>query len=261
LAALIYETDRLNISFQKDSLPIKIIVLCRTDLFEKLPNANKNKMRQDAAITLDWYHDPRAPTNSKLIELINHRAMVGRGTATDVFAEFFPPHVNLYGHPNGPDVRLFLLDLTRHTPRDIIALMNYMQNSYTRGRLSLEQLLAGARSYSVDYFVPEIKDELTGYMRPEDIDKVMIVLGALRKREFLFTELADQAKRLYASSDPLDLELAARLLFDCSAIGNIGRWPGGTTFYTFKYRNRNSVFNPDERMILHRGMWKALNLT
>ncbi|WP_228391845.1 hypothetical protein, partial [Gluconobacter aidae] len=49
-------------------------------------------------------------------------------------------------------------------------------------------------------------------------------------------------------------------LFNCSAIGNIQHRSGGKTYYTFKYRNRHSSFNENEDIMLHRGLWKALNL-
>lgn len=261
LAALIYEADRLNILFTRNQIRAKVIVLCRTDLFERLPNANKNKVRQDSSIHLDWYHDPRNPEDSKLIELVNLRAELSLRCPVDIFKYFLPEKT--YRHQNdneGQDTRRMLLDLTRHTPRDVISLMNHIQKFYTRGRLSHDQLLSGARSYSIDYFVPEIKDELSGYLSPENIDRTMTVLGALRKREFAFAELIEQAKKTNGC-DGLDLEAAARLLFDCSAIGNVDPWPGGTQYFTFKYRNRNSVLNLERRLVLHRGMWKALNLT
>jgi len=45
LASLLYEADRLNLEFSRTKSPVKIIILCRTDIFEALPNANKNKKR------------------------------------------------------------------------------------------------------------------------------------------------------------------------------------------------------------------------
>ena len=73
------------------------------------------------------------------------------------------------------------------------------------------------------------------------------------------TKKAARQKR-FAS---VDLSSMIAALFECSAIGNIhsrrGK-KGDTTYYTFKYRNRNSTLNLEDRLTLHRGMWKALNL-
>ena len=51
------------------------------------------------------------------------------------------------------------------------------------------------------------------------------------------------------------------VLYDCSAIGHAYPYGnGGQTRITFKYRNRNSSFNKSNRIILHKGLWKALNV-
>jgi hypothetical protein len=35
---------------------------------------------------------------------------------------------------------------------------------------------------------------------------------------------------------------------------------GSTSRVSFKYRNRSSSFNPTDRIMLHKGLWKALNV-
>lgn len=41
-------------------------------------------------------------------------------------------------------------------------------------------------------------------------------------------------------------------------IGKSGKYHQGE--FSFKYRNRNSAFNPADRILLHKGLWKALNV-
>ena len=60
LSALLSTSSKLNRLFRGNSVPLKVIIVCRTDLFERLPSANKNKLRQDCSIILDWYQKPRA---------------------------------------------------------------------------------------------------------------------------------------------------------------------------------------------------------
>ena len=43
IAALILEATRLNALLHKNNVPAKVIILCRTELFERLPVPNKNK--------------------------------------------------------------------------------------------------------------------------------------------------------------------------------------------------------------------------
>ncbi len=252
LAALVLEVSRINLSFLREGTPAKVILLCRTDLYEKLPGANKNKIRQDAAIHLDWYHDPRRPDDSKLIHLANHRARLTKPGVTDLFAEFFPAKIE------DKEARHFLLELTRHTPRDFIQLLKNIQDFSGDGPLRRDEILSGVRSYSLNYFVPEVKDELVGYVEGEQIDAAIELLGSLRKRDFWFRELSEMASQRKLS---LDLAKVIHALFECSAIGNVTKLTDGMQYYTFKFRNRNSVLNLEDRLILHRGMWKALNLT
>ena len=89
LSALIYETDRLNLTFMKNGVGAKIIILCRTDLFERLPGPNKNKIRQDSAHEINWYHNPRNPHESLLVKLVNLRASIHFHRDVDVFSMFF----------------------------------------------------------------------------------------------------------------------------------------------------------------------------
>ena len=253
LAALVLEVSRLNLMFQRASSPAKIVLLCRTDLYERLPGANKNKIRQDCAVNLEWYHDPRKPLESNLIKLANLRARLTDTTVTDIFSQYFPKHVE------EKRVETFLLDLTRHTPRDFIQLLKHIQKFSVHSVLTRDQILSGVRSYSIHYFLPEIKDELVGYVTADDVDKVIDAMGSLRKRDFDFAELEAKLKEKNQSLQ-LDVSQIISAMFECSAIGNVHNRRGGTTYYTFKYRNQSSTLNLSDRLILHRGMWKALNL-
>jgi hypothetical protein len=259
ISALIFEANRLNQAFAQEGVPAKVVVLCRTDLFERLPGANTNKLRQDAAIALDWYRDSRNPAESDLIRLVNHRASLSAGGSIDVFATFFPERLDRIHRSDGQDLRSFFLDLTRHTPRDLIMLMRKMQTFAGSGTMSRDAILKAATAYSKDYFLPEIKNELSGYVKDEHIQILIDLLGSLRKREFFIKEVEEQAKRNGVTED-LDIRGCLRHMFECSAVGNVETWPSGITYFTFRYRNRHSAFSVDKKVLLHFGIWKALNL-
>lgn len=90
ISALIFEVNRLNDLFRSDGVPAKVILLCRTDLFERVPGANKNKIRQDFARELVWYSDPSAPSSSELIGIAQIRCKRSLGGDVDLFESFFP---------------------------------------------------------------------------------------------------------------------------------------------------------------------------
>ena len=254
LAALLLAVQRLNTDFKKHGVRAKILVLCRTDLFERLPGANKNKLRQDLAVNFDWYHNPRDPGESALTTLAGIRAQLQSKQETSVF-EYFPAKIDSRWAPN------FLFDLTRHTPRDFLQLLVSIQH-FARGdgKITRAQILSGTRRYSIEYFLPEIKDELVGYILPGQIDALLVAIGAIKSRHFYYRDVVKAAEE-YTDLKPDALAEGLRALFECSAIGNIWNRSTGSAFYSFRYRNRNLALNPKEQIMLHRGVWKALNLT
>lgn len=276
LAALLLEVTRLNAIFARENVPAKVLMLCRTDLFEKLPGANKNKLRQDSAIMLDWYQDPRQPGDSSLVRLVNLKARVSDRSIADIFAAYFPAEMRVRGGSRGhrggalkQAIVPHLLEFTRHTPRDFIQVLTYIQKfepiaphaGPTRKRLTEEQILSGLRSYSINYFLPEIKDELVGYFPASVVEAAFSLIGSLRKREFSFEELRVKAAEQTRFGE-LDIPSIVSALFECSAIGNVNTARGtrGAKYFTWKYRNRNSTLDLQENLLLHKGMWRALNL-
>lgn len=254
LSALVFEVDRLNKIFRDNDVKVKIILLCRTDMYEKIPGANKNKTRRDYGVELDWYHDPNDPGNSLLVNLAQKRASRTLGRDCEIFSEYFVTKIK------GKDIQKYLLDMTRHTPRDFLQLLSCIQGFYTGKKMTEDQINSGLREYSITYFLPEIRDELSGYSSPDEIDQLIRALSRIGKREFNFNELVMSASDLakpIRSDRIFDL---CGILFECSAIGHVENRPSGTTLYSFKFRNRQSSFSEKDRIMLHRGLWKALNI-
>lgn len=253
LAGLILEVARLNLLFSDSGAPVKIIVLCRTDIYERLPLANKNKIRQDSALYLDWYSDPKALESSGLFQLVNLKSRVTDPTIDDVFSRYLPAETNF------KNTSAFIFDHTRHTPRDLIQALSHIQKFADSYSASRNQVFSGLRSYSQNYFFPEIKDEMVGYMSDEAIEDLLRLIASFHSRTISFSKLQQRT-----SSNPryssLDLEAGLEILFECSAIGNIRQDSRGVNIHTFKYRNRSSAFSFEESIMVHRGLWKALNI-
>ena len=250
LSALILAVDRINRKFLNNDVKAKIVVLCRTDLFEKLPGANKNKIRQDSAIVLDWYQDVKNVSSTNLVKLINLRAKLSLNRMVDIFEEFLPPEI----WP-GLSTGKALLDHTRHTPRDIIQLLNKVQEHTKSINPTRNEVMNGIRTYSFDYLVPEIRDELAGYLEPDEIEQAIKLLGNMKKSKFDLDELQHTVKNdgRFSSLDSMKILNA---LFDCNAIGNVLKG----TYHSWKYRNRYASFDPNEQIVVHRGLRKGLNL-
>lgn len=256
LSALFLGADRVNKDFQKTGSKIKIVLLCRRDLLDKIKDPNLNKIVTDSGIYLDWYQDVRDVTATNLVKLINHRAKVSLKRDVDVFIEFFPEDF-IKDDPSNHTITLKkLLNNTRHSPRDIIQLMNKIQLHVTGNYVTSDNIKNGIRTYSYEYFKNEITDELVGFLTNEEIDLTFELLSSFGKANFTIDEIKvkiDADERF----KKLDIRKIFSILYDCNAIGNSSK---ETTYLSWKYRNRYSSFSPDQIIKIHGGLFKALNL-
>jgi hypothetical protein len=257
VAALIVSAHRLNLQLRRRGLPIKILVMCRTDLFERVPGANTNKIRQDSAIQLDWYENTRHPESVRLVQLANLKARVREPSLTEIFQQYFPNPLRV-GRRNNSTLR-YLLDFSRHTPRDFLQLLKYIQQSAPEsGRLSDDHVLNGIRNYSRDYFVPEIKNELSGPLATDEVALLWSLLGTCPIRRFTFEYVRSMANEPRFAD--FDLVRALSLLFDCSAIGHHQQNAQGKVYYGFKFRNRHASLDLSRQLIMHRAVGQALGI-
>lgn len=251
LGGLVYEIGNLNNFFFSNELNYKIILLCRIDLFERFPIPNKNKQRQDAALEINWYHDTRNPQDSNLVKLANIRANLSYPKCDDVFKTFFPSEIK------GKKTIQFLLENTRHTPRDFIQMLRAIQKFSNERALTVDNILSGLGEYSVNYFLPEIKDEITGYINPDKFEIFLQCLGSFRDREISIHKLIEKCKPNLEHQNVIDI---LKALFECSAIGNKFHGLTAENMYCFRYRNRNCTYNSEETIVIHQGLLKALGI-
>lgn len=189
-----------------------------------------------------------------LLHAAQLRTLRSLGSGAKLFGTLIPDYLN------GERAAKQLLDMTRHTPRDFLQLLTHIQG-FCRGNIvDVDAFKAGLREYSIKYFLPEIEDELSGYAGPDEIQMIISAFGRVKKRDFSFSELIAVSKTMKKTLSEERIHEICESLFECSALGAINNKPGGNTFYSFKYRNRHSSFDEREKIMLHRGLWKALNL-
>jgi hypothetical protein len=253
LAALMQEASELNYLFRRDERPFKVVVLCRTDIFERLPGSNINKIRQDDSVSLTWYDVPDDPDSTRLLRLARLRAERSLGREVNLFKEFFPVTVDRR------DTRTLVLDHTRHTPRDLVQVMRKLQeHSNGDAGLSPRHVRSGLARYSTEYFLPEMRNELAGYLDPDDIDRGLMLLSSMQRTRFTYPQLEQAAQQLDLVT--LNLRDLVRALFDASCIGTVTETKGRRPMYTFKYRNPTATIFPGQTMRLHPGALKGLNI-
>lgn len=253
IAALLMAVQRLNGNFVRAGRKFKFVVLCRTDIFEHLPGANLSKIRRDGARSLTWYQDPKDPNRTPLVRVVNLRASLGLSKAhVNVFSEFLPSTTR------GKPTRKLLLDHTRHLPRDVLQLFTSRQGYADDGERMLErQIEAGLREYSIEYFLPAIRDELHGHLQTAEVDKALSLMTGLTGQRVALGEL--EQRRVDLGLGKVDVQTLARVLFECSALALMDE-DGEQPHFTFRYRNPGAPFDPACALWVHPGLCKALNI-
>lgn len=251
---------RLNGKLKSAGLNAYVVVLCRSDIFDRLPGANTSKYRQDSAFALSWYQDIKDPRSSYLLALANRKASVEAPTVGDIFRRFFPPTFRLESGRRFDTVE-YLLDYTRHTPRDFLRLLTYIgeaaKSRAATGTLPSSVIEAGVHNYAVDYFVGEMTNELYGFLPVESIELTKRLLRGLRRHRFYVHELE---KKIASSSQYASFPVhdALTQLYEASVIGN-AVVATNTTHIRFKYRNPHQTLDFDMQLVLHNALVNAFN--
>ena len=147
---------------------------------------------------------------------------------------------------NNEDIYSLLLEYTRHTPRDFMQLLVNIQKYCDTNSVTQKAIEDGLKEYSVEYFLPEIKDEMEGYVSQAEIEYMVKVLSTLRKIEFEFYEVLPIADEIGKMSKERLIN-CFNVLYDCSAIGHIYQ-RNSSDGLTFKYRNRHSNFSSSDKI-------------
>jgi hypothetical protein len=262
LAALIEASSRLNDSFEDMQINAKIVILCRSDLFNRLPGANKNKVRGDCGVELNWFEEAKDVKNSALAALANLKARVTDDRIQSIFTDYLPRTIDHSGRQR--QTYDLLLDHTRHTPRDLLQLLTYVGQAHKEkspgpgaGLVGQDTVWKGIRRYSRNYFVGEIDDEVSGHLQVEERNAIVPILTTIGKERFLPDEFERVAERSFPGLNPTRL---LEVLYDCSAIGHVREVENGYgkpfTRVLFKYRNPQSNLNLAEDLIVHVG-WRT----
>jgi hypothetical protein len=184
---------------------------------------------------------------------VNHPEVEG------LFATFFPEDY-IFKNRERKGIKSFLLEQTRHTPRDFIQLLRKIQDvAKTPGKITVEQINSALESYSTDYFLTEIENELSGYFDRKDIEAAMTLIRNLRQKTFSFDQLITEATN-HSRYSKLDLSSIIAALFECGAIGNVSTNEDGETTVVYKYSNRRATPDLNQMLRIHNGLCKALGL-
>jgi hypothetical protein len=270
LSSLVQAAYQLNQKLKAEQASGSVVLLLRNDLFSRisLRVPDSQKMRDDLSFDLDWrVLSGAAGVNAPLIKLVNQKTARALGLEhVDVLSYFEDITVGARtDRPRTFPVLQYFLNLTRHTPRDMLRLFEAIRRveaaetfpSRSDGLLSAEVVREGVVQYSTKYFLDAIRNEFAG--NPLGADAAQQALRALRNMNRQRFVRADFAAACADLELDLDVDRLLELLFFAGAIGNSAGL-GPKSYMQFYHRRNDSEIYLKGAFILHNALIHAWNL-
>lgn len=267
ISALVQSALHLNQKFQLAGGAAGVVILIRNDVFSRLELPDGGKIREDWGIDLDWRILSGNASAAPLFDLVDKKAVSSSGLLPyDIVGEHFPNRVILFGRDR--EIYDYLLNLTRHTPRDILRLLEHIRKEHsaypraTRTRiLRADVIHEGILQYCSKYFVDAIRNELVGRGTSGEVGRVIVdALREVGSRRFDLDEF--EASLTLKTNDAEGIPAAAvalRWLFFAGAIGNeIGGTQ--TRYLQFFHRKDDNDVHLRGKLVMHNALVHAWGL-
>jgi len=258
LTSLFKAVQGIRGNFLPDNKRIYPVIFLRNDIYRLIRDSDKNKW-SDFLIDLEW---TIPELKSMLAFRLNKVLDMYKPLAFDsIWKKFFPnPYVQMgFQGKKRMEVFAYVTRSTQLRPRDYI---HYIQECAT---LALSK---GQNSISAQT-VKEVDDNFSEYLKDEIVDEIsaiipeihdiLSILSQIRKQTFSPSEFVVVYDELVKKKQIPDIgaENVLIMLFDFSIIGNKPSMKGQAIF---KYQNKNARFNFHENIMIHRGLFKALQI-
>lgn len=246
--------------FQGEHFNIFPVIFLRDDIYELIQDPDKNKWN-DFKIELNWdidkirrlvafritrALDPAAPKSldfQAAWDMLFGRAVIGMGHQQRRMIDSFE----------------FIARSTYLRPRDFVKyLQACAQEAVDIDGLITAQIVKKVDKAFSNYLKDELSDELFAIL--SDISEIFDTISQIRKWNFKIVDFQRMYKskidRKILKDSTSDLNFILQILFHFSVIGNATRG----NFYVFRYLNREARLNFNENIVVHRGLFKSLQI-
>lgn len=258
LTGLFKAVQDIKSTFKDEQFRIFPIIFLRDDIYSVLTDADKTKW-DDFKIDLEW-------DKKKIRELVAYR--ISRAMSADgpllpfdkAWGKLFDLRPVETGHrqSNLMSAFDFMARSTHLRPRDFTKYIQACAEATedTELRIIANTVKKVDKTFS-SYLKRELIDEIHGVI--PDISAVFDVISQIRKQTFSEREFrtAFERKNKEGSIRNADAAFVLRILYIFSVIGNQPRQVNQTVF---RYINRDSEPNFQENFVVHRGLFKALQI-
>lgn len=242
-----------------DSVNLFPIVFLRDDIYELIKDSDKTKWN-DFRIYLDWSKQQI----KNLVAFRLSRALDARGPLRS-FDEMWEAlfGIGQIGVGKGDRNRInsfdFISRSTHLRPRDFISYLKF----------AADEAISRQQSFADQWIVKAADKEFSNYLRSEledemfavvpDVKDIFECISQLRKQIFTVDELRSALrKHRGARNERLPNEdLVLRFLFHFSVVGN---YNSKSQQSFFRFNNKEARINFSERLIVHRGLFKSLQI-
>ena len=257
LTSLFKATQNIRALFRKHNLSVFPVVFLRTDIYSLLKDSDKNKWSA-YKVDIDW-------TEEEIKKMLAHRISVASDSGSLTFEQawrlLFTNREVTMGNQSRNQMTQFdyITRSTQLRPRDFVHYFIECSNAALDAhadKISSETVKAVDDKFS-NYLRDEIVDEVHSIM--PDISEIFEILSQIRKQTFSPKEFVDMYKSYVESKRITDCgaENVLRMLFEFSVIGNQPTVHGKAIF---KYQTVRARFNYRENILIHRGLYKTLQI-
>ena len=243
--------------FDDDEKHIFPVAFLRSDIYSQLTDSDKNKWRE-SIINMEW-------ETLQIKQMLAHRLSVAMNidelSFEDVWFRLFSRYKVRMGNRQNRFMSIYdyIERSTEMRPRDFV---QYIKEC---AKLSIErkeefispQTVKDADEKFSEYLKAETIDEL--YSVIPEIDEILGLLSTIRKQSFSFSAFENEYNILVDQKKvpKRDVKWILLKLFDAGVLGNQPTMRGQAIF---SFSKKSPRFNFNEPMLIHRGLFKALQI-
>jgi len=245
--------------FSDQGSAVKPVIFLRDDIYDLLTDSDKNKWN-DFRVDVDW-------NKENIKDMLAYRISKARTYNAEIldfntaWNTVFSKQLIHYGsrQQKRTDIFTYMSNSTHLRPRDYIRYLQVCANEALKNgeaKVSAKTVKRVDHAFS-NYMRNELVDEIHGIL--PDIQEVFAILSEVRKWVLSIDEFRAQYNKAVknGSISTKDPDLALKILFHFSVIGN---QPKQKNISFFRYSNKEARLNFNEKIVVHRGLFKSLQI-
>ncbi len=246
--------------FSDSTLNIMPVIFLRDDIYSLIKDADKNKWR-DLKIEIEWSKD-------KIKQLLAFRISKDLGSDFPLLFRdawgLICSQEKIKARSGKGDVDTFdyIAKSTHLRPRDFIRYLQVCAEhtiSHNRNEIDNKTIKFVDRAFS-NYLKDEIIDEI--YPLLPDVETIFQVIGNIRKWIFSIDEFKEEYQSYVEANsvEEKNTDYILDILYRFSVVGTQSRYQHKGQHHYFKYLHTNMNLNKKENLVLHRGLFKSLQI-